>query len=175
MSVLIESEFETIINPYLTNEDDSLIWSTAFKTLISDFEPLCSSEATKHEIFIQIGACSHWLRPHQTRWTAAGGFAAPVGYQGNSRFGHGLPEFDWFVIFYREQKKDRWIHVEKFLGKHKLVCRVALPTRTLRHNQAAIEAIWSPGTPTNPDQKLRMRYGFRKVDSEWKCVMADER
>jgi hypothetical protein len=173
MHVLTESEFESIIQPYLTNEDDSEFWSTVFETLTLDFESLYSNKILKSEIFLQIGACSHWLRPHQTRWTAAGGFAAPVGYQGNSRFGSGLPELEWFVIFRRDQKEKRWTRVEKFYGKHKLICRVALPTRTLRHNQAAIQVIWSPGTPSNPDKKLKILYGFRKVSSEWKCVASD--
>ena len=175
MSVQTETKFESIIRPHLTGEDDPNFWSTAFETLTHDFESLHPSNSSKHEIFIQIGACSHWLRPHRARWTVAGGFAAPVGYQGNSRFGYGLPEFDWFVILYRDQKENRWIQAEKFFGKHKLVCRVPLPTRTLRHNQAAINAIWSPGAPDNPEKKLRMRYGYRKVDGEWKCVFADER
>ena len=174
MSVITESEFESIVRPFLTDEDDPKLWAMVFETLAHDFEALHSIESSKHEIFLQIGACSHWLRPHQTRWTAAGGFAAPVGYQGNSAYGHGLPEFDWFVILYRDQKESRWLQAEKFFGKRKLICRVALPTRTMRHNQAAINAIWSPGTPTNPDRKLEVHYGFRKVAGEWKCVASSE-
>lgn len=174
MSVTTESEFENIVRPFLTDEDDPEFWSTVFETLAHDFETLHSTESSKYEIFLQIGACSHWLRPHQTRWTAAGGFAAPVGYQGNGVYGHGVPEFDWFVILCPDQNEDRWVQAEKFFGKRKLICRVALPTRTSRHNQAAINAIWSPGTPTNPDKKLEVHYGFRKVNGIWKCAASSE-
>src|SRR2546423_5152950 len=174
MIVQAELDFESFILPYLTDEDDPDFWASAFDTLARDFEALYSLDAKKYEIFIQVGACSHWLRPHQTRWTAAGGFAAPVGYQGNSVYGDGLPEFDWFIILHRDQKENRWVLTERFFGKRKLICRVALPTRTARHNQAAINAIWSPGTPSNPDKKLEAHYGFRKVNGEWKCVASNE-
>jgi len=28
-----------------------------------------------------VGACSHWVRPHNSRWNAAGGFVCPDGYK----------------------------------------------------------------------------------------------
>jgi hypothetical protein len=170
------SEFKRIIGPFLAKEDDLEFWVTVFDTLTHEFDSLYSFESHKHEIFFQIGACSHWLRPHQLRWTAAGGFAAPAGYQGNSVYGcNGLPEFDWFVILRRDQQKAKWVQVEKLFGKRKLVCRVALPTRTQRHEQAAINAIWSPGTPTEPRKKCEVLYGFRKSGDAWNCVTSTER
>src|SRR5258708_3339750 len=51
-------------------------------------------------VLVEVGRCSHWLRPHQTRWTADGGFPHPTGY-GSGRGGHslsGLPQFDWSVV-----------------------------------------------------------------------------
>src|ERR1700682_3766865 len=101
MIVQREADFEGWVQPYLTREDDPAFWAVVFETLNRDFDLLYSLESSKDAIFLQVGACSHWLRPHQTRWTAAGGFAAPVGYQGNSLFGCGLPEFDWFIVLNR--------------------------------------------------------------------------
>lgn len=174
MDVLTESEFESLIRPYLSSEDDPNFWVAALGTLVHDFESFYPHESKGYEIFLQVGACSHWLRPHHTRLTAAGGFAYPSGYLGGGFSRDGLPEFDWFVVFHRDRKEDRWVQVDKFFSKRKLVCRVALPTRTSRHNQAAINILWSPGTPDSPDKKRAMYYGFRKVDGEWKCVASGE-
>ena len=174
MIVQTASDFESVIRPYLTDEDDPDFWAAVFDMLARNFESLYSVKSERYETFLQVGACSHWLRPHQTRLTAAGGFAYPSGYLGGGFSRDGLPELDWFVIFHREQKENRWARTGKFFGKRKLVCRVALPTRTLRHNQAVINVLWSPGTPDNPDKKLAMYYGFRKVDGEWRCVVSGE-
>jgi hypothetical protein len=176
----LQQTFRQRIVPYLTAEDDANFWETAFDTLLSDMDAIHPDRSVKHEIFLQIGACSHWVRPHQTRWTAAGGFAWPEGYiqkyrdhWRNSRgpIGHGLPELDWFVLAHWYHKESRWRMVEpKFYGKKKLVLRASLPTRTTRHPQAAIHTIWSPGTPGSPDTQETMFYGFRKRNQEWKCV-----
>ena len=169
---LIQSEFASAIAAHIGREDDPEFWSTVFGTLLRDFELQHFNHAKKNEIFLQIGACSHWLRPHQTQLTADGGFAFPSGYLGGSGFSlNGLPEFDWYLILHRNQNTDRWVLSEKFFGKRKLVCRVALPTRTLRHKQAAIHLMWTPGTPEAPTKKLKMYYGFRKRGREWHCTV----
>ena len=59
MNKQIESEFESAVSHYLINEDDPEFWTTVFETLVRDFELLHFDESKKHEIFIQIGACSH--------------------------------------------------------------------------------------------------------------------
>lgn len=154
MSVLAELNFNGPVRLYLEDEDGPALWAAVFETLAHDFESLYSGGAKGYEIYYQIGACSHWLRPHQTRLTIGGGFAYPGGYGGNDYFGDGLPEFDWYSIIRRDPKEGRWEQVEKFSGKRKLVCRVAVPARTRRHKQAAIDARWSPGTPDNPEKKF---------------------
>ena len=166
--------------PRLSAEDDANFWATVFDTLLTEIEAHYPEMSKKHELFLQIGACSHWLRPHQRRWTAAGGFAWPQGYLQkyqdhvkNSRgpIGGGLPELDWFVLLHWNHEKSEWQPIApKFFGKNKLIFRAALPTRTERHRQAAIHTIWTPGSPEDPDQRKIGLYGFRKRDQEWVCV-----
>ncbi|MEZ5428237.1 MAG: hypothetical protein R2747_18350 [Pyrinomonadaceae bacterium] len=128
----------------------------------------------KDEIFLQIGSCSHWLRPNQTRLTVAGGSAYPAGYDKTINSGYGLPAFDWSELFYFDKRQNIWLRAEGFSGKRKLVCRVTLPNRTRQHNQAAIHLIWFPGSPEDPSQKLKMFYGFRRIDGKWQCVASIE-
>lgn len=172
--VLVETEFDEAIRSRLSEDDDPKLWAAVFDALTGDFESLYAARSAKHEIFLQIGACSHWLRPHQTRLTAAGGFACPTGYLGGDFAWKGLPEFDWFVILHYDRDAKRWESGERFFGKKKLICRVALPTRTRRHSQAAINVLWSPGTPEHPDRKAATFYGFRKIAGDWKCVASGQ-
>jgi hypothetical protein len=149
---------------------------------MSDIEALYPDKTKKQRIFLQIGACSHWRRPHQHRWTAAGGFAWPDGYlqkyEDHTKnswgpIGGGLPELDWFVLIHWNGEEKKWQIVEpKFSGKKKLVFRAAFPTRTGRHQQAAIHTIWIPGTPDQPDKQATKFYGFRKKEQSWECVAA---
>jgi hypothetical protein len=176
----LREEFERIIKMSLTNEDDLEFWTSAFETLIQDVSAFELNECRKYEIFIQIGACSHWLRPHQKRWTAAGGFAWPVGYLQRAEdhiknswgpIGSGLPELDWFVLMHWNRESGEWQMVTpKFFGKKKLILRVALPSNTLRHHQAAIHTIWSPESPELLNRKVEELYGFRKLNGQWQCV-----
>ena len=180
MNEELKQRFMQEVLPYLSAEDDTSFWITAFDTLLSDVEALYPEKSKKQEIFLQIGACSHWLRPHQKRWTASGGFAWPEGYLQknqdhvkNSRgpIGGGLPELDWFVLAHWNREKKEWqLVAPKFFGKKRLVFRAALPTRTRRHRQAAIHTIWEPGSPEHPDKREVRLYGFRKRDQEWACV-----
>jgi hypothetical protein len=87
------------------------------------------------------------------------------------QLGSGLPEFDWFVVVHWNREAKKWQMVTpKFFGKKKLVFRIALPTRSLRHQQAAVHTIWSPGSPDRPDRKIEPLYGFRKLNGQWQCV-----
>jgi len=142
-----------------------------------------SAGGRKESWFLWIGACSHWWRPHQRRWTAAGGFAWPTGYKGVAGYSDGLPEFDWSVILSFDG--ERWKRIDKFSGKKQAILRVAVPartggsvllhltkksmdefsekrtcrglaSRTARHKQAAIHSVWS--TSRQPEF-----YGFRVV------------
>jgi hypothetical protein len=145
----------------LTAEDDLGLWEAASSVLAGEFLQRYDREAKNREWVFLVGVCSHWVRPHQTRWTAAGGFACPEGYR------NFLPELDWSVIF--SYKNQFWTPVQKLPGKNHVVFRIAVPARSARHKQAAVHTKWS--TNQNP-----IFYGFRNVEGNWKCVAAsDER
>jgi hypothetical protein len=143
----------------LAVEDDRDFWRTALAVFADEFIQRRNEKSKSGDWVLVVGACSHWVRPHQTRWTAAGGFASPDGYQ------NFLPEFDWSLIFvFRER---RWIPVEKLPKKLLKVFRVAIPTRTARHKQAAVHTRWLPGSES-------VLYGFRNVNGNWECVAASD-
>jgi hypothetical protein len=147
----------------LTPDDDPLLWTAASGVLIQEFldGPL---KATDN--FLQIGRCSHWLRPHQTRWTAAGGFAWPSGYGGSSAHGrNGLPEFDWSITLRFE--RDTWGPADHPNGKRPTVLRVAIPARTAKHNQAVMDLRWQPA-------KTSIFLGWRKDAAGNWLVAAEE-
>jgi hypothetical protein len=145
----------------LTAGDDPYLWETALTVLADEFLQRYNREARNRNWFFLVGACSHWVRPHNSCWTAAGGFVYPDGYQNN------LPEFDWAVIVSHQNRS--WLPAKKFSGKRPIVFRVAIPSRSVRHKQAAVHTKWS--TSQNP-----VLYGFRKLNGSWKCVAAsDER
>lgn len=167
---LTESSYQELILSHLSDEDDVTFWLAVISTLFRDVEIDLAELHCKSEVYIQIGACSHWLRPHQTRWTESGGFAWPSGYGGAGYSRTGLPEFEWSVSLHRDVKHQTWRPVEKFSGKRHFIFRMALPTRTKRHPQAAIHTIWLPSRPFDGEPKSTRLYGFRKIDGEWNCV-----
>jgi hypothetical protein len=151
---------------HLTPQDDPEAWRAILDVISEEFEERYCKDATREESwFLRIGACSHWWRPHQSRWTAAGGFAWPTGYKGAAGWSNGLPEFDWSVILCFDG--ERWRQVAKFSTKKQIVLRVAVPTRTARHKQAAVHSVWS----TSHQFTL---YGFRHIDGIWTCVAASD-
>jgi hypothetical protein len=163
----IWAQFQPQVVSALAADDDINLWSTAIGHIIADAEFLSVNAKTSRTVFTEIGRCSHWLRPHQTRWTADGGFAWPAGYGGAGYSRSGLPEFDWSLIWQWNADHHKWECTYKPTGKQPLRLRIAIPSRTREHNQAAVHTIWTPGCPTTPKQKLRQFYGFREVDGTW--------
>ena len=150
----------------VTSEDDPRAFKTVLDVISDEFVERYRAERHENESwFLRIGACSHWVRPHQSRWMAAGGFAMAIGYKGASGWSNGLPEFDWSAILCFDGK--RWKRVDKFSGKKQVVMRVAVPTRTARHRQAVVHSVWS----TSHQFTL---YGFRNVHGEWTCVAVSD-
>ena len=140
----------------LSSDDDPELWAVVLDTILADLTP-------EPGMAVEVGRCSHWLRPHQTRWTADGGFAAPVGY-GSGTGGYSckaLPQFDWSVVL--KWSGEAWELAKRESVKHAL--RVAIPARTTVHAQAAIHTIWMTDR-----EKLVRFYGFRKKDNLWKCT-----
>jgi|SRR5580700_11919159 hypothetical protein len=146
--------FETI-EPKLVADDDPALWKAALSVLADEIEQHQPVESRRGVWAMVVGLCSRWVRPHNSRWKAAGGFVYPDGYKDS------VPELDWSVIFVLE--KQEWTSAEKLPGKNIEVFRVAIPARTARHKQAAIHTRWTPKGET-------VLYGFRKVADKWQCV-----
>ena len=154
------------IKPHLTADDDPGLWKLVLYRVLVDAQEAEASNKHPEKQFLKLGSCSHWFRPHQSRWTASGGFAWPSGWHGVAGFARfGLPELDWSVLF--EHVNGEWKPVQKFKSKTHLEIRVSIPARTAKHAQAAIHTLWSP-----PNE--RVFYGFRKKDSEWKLAAKSE-
>ena len=157
------SETKTIafemLEARLMADDDHALWRTALCVLTDEFAQRQAEESHRGVWAMVVGACSHWVRPHNSRWNAAGGFAFPDGYKDF------VPELDWSLVFVF--RNGEWASVEKLPGKNTKVFRVAIPARTARHKQAAIHTRWSPNGET-------VLYGFRKLAEKWQCVAASD-
>jgi hypothetical protein len=164
------TDFEEHVTGQLRPDDDPELWATAVGDVFRDAEYLCGDNPKRRPIGTEIGSCSHWLRPHQMRWTADGGFAYPVGYRGG-RFGSwGLPEMDWSVRLFFNSREHRWtasLPDRRSNPKKLLLLRVSIPSRTALHSQAALHTIWTPGPPPRPKKKVVQFYGYRKIEGRW--------
>jgi hypothetical protein len=163
-----------VIQPFLNADDDPAFWTQAIEVFAADVEFEIAEGGRHRNILMNVEACSHWLRPHQTRWMAAGGFAWPTGYGGTRWSRSGLPQFDWSIELLWNAHSQIWEIASRLKRKRALTFRAALPTRTLRHNQAAIHTIWQRGSPTVPTKKCVRLYGFRKKQQEWTCVASKD-
>lgn len=148
-----------ILEAGLGAEDDREFWRIALSLLTHEFMRRHRAEAKTKTWAMVIGVCSHWIRPHSTRWTAAGGFAYPGGYKDS------MPALDWSLVFLFSGAQ--WIPAPKLPGKRITIFRVAIPARTSRHKQAVVQARWLPGEAV-------IFYGFRKLHGEWRCVAASD-
>lgn len=157
----------------LTSDDDASAWPIIIDRVCSDAEYLCRHNPDSKFVAMTIGCCSHWLRPHQTRWTADGGFAWPTGYVGQRHSRLGLPQHDWDVAVHWHGNEARWQQTDprsRFKPRQILEFRVSVPARTAWHEQAAVFTIWRPGSPPLPKDELIQFYGFRKRDDVWACT-----
>jgi hypothetical protein len=141
-------------------DDDRNFWQTALTVLTDEFLHRYDEKAKNREWVFVVGVCSHWVRPHNSSWkTTAGRFLYPQGYKDS------LPQLDWSVTL--TCKNRQWTRLEKLPGKRLVTFRVAIPARTARHKQAAVNTRWSPGEGT-------AFYGFRQTDGLWKCVAVSD-
>lgn len=143
----------------LTSDDDRNLWRAVLTVITDEFLQRYELEPTNKNWVLVVGACSHWVRPNQNRWIAAGGFADPEGYKDS------LPELDWSVILHFRNRN--WIPIKKLPGKRTRIFRIAIPAHTARHKQAAVRANWTP-------EKETILYGFRNTDGNWECVAASD-
>ena len=147
------------IQPKLAAHDDPALWRAALFVLADEFTQHFAEESGRGVWAMVVGVCSHWVRPHNSRWNAAGGFAYPDGYKDS------VPELDWSAIFVFQNRE--WALSEKLPGKRIKLFRVAIPARTSRHKQATIHTRWEPNGKT-------ILYGFRRVTEIWECVAASD-
>jgi hypothetical protein len=164
MSVHAMNEFNSagpidIVRGRLTADDDVRLWEAALSLLTVEFLRHLDEQPRARDCVFQVGVCSHWVRPHQTRWTAGGGFAYPEGYQNS------LPAFDWYVLL--SYQESRWLNLEKLPSKRSMIFRAAIPARTAKHAQAVIHTKWS-------NSECSVFYGFRKKGDIWSCVAASD-
>jgi len=150
----------------LSAEDDPALWEEVLKILAEDASTVEFIEDGS-PMYAEVGVCSHWLRPHQTRWTAAGGFAYPVGYDGVGFSRTGLPHFDWSVRLQLSPAAMGWVIPEKLPEKGFVSVRVAVPSRTTRHRQAAVHTLW-PARTLHAKRERTVFYGFRNLNGVWK-------
>src|SRR5260370_27480634 len=151
----------------LSAEDAPALWEQVLKALAEDASMV---EAVKDgwQLYAEVGVCSHWLRPHQSRWTAAGGFVYPTGYgygdgKGFNPGRAGLPRFDWSVTLQFSPASMGWVVPVELPTKHFNSVRVAVPSRTARHRQAAVHTLWSPRT-LDAKHERTVFYVFRNLN-----------
>jgi len=154
----------------LAVEDDPALWRQVLRTLAEDASTL-ETVNDGSPLYAEVGVCSHWLRPHQTRWTAAGGFAAPKGYGDGGGGGLplarvGLPRLEWRISLLFNPTAVEWVVPAELPTKHFNSIRVAVPSRTARHRQAAVHTLWSRRT-LDARRIQTVLYGFRNSNGVW--------
>jgi hypothetical protein len=148
--------------------DDRGLWEEVLRVVAEDASVLLV-KGRSSRLYATVGACSHWLRPHQSRWTAAGGFALPTGYGDGEGLLRGIPNLDWSVILEFDHDRPGWASPRQAPAKRFDSVRLAVPSRTARHAQAAVHATWSRGTLDAKNKRI-VFYGFRKSAEGWKLV-----
>jgi len=161
-----------LIEERLGADDDPALWVEMLRAVAEDASVLRARGESK--LYAIVGRCSHWVRPNQTRWTAAGGFAAPFGYGDGEGFRRGLPNLDWSVTLQFNPDPPGWICPLQPPTKRFSSVRLAVPSRTARHPQAAVHGIWSPAT-LDAKHKRTVFYGLRRSEAGWKLVARLER
>jgi len=157
------------IHEKLNADDDGAFWLVVLGAAADDAMALLQRE-NGGPLYALVGLCSHWLRPHQNRWTADGGFALPLGYgDGSGLVLGGLPQFDWSVSLCFDFERHLWRASDEPPPKGHRPVRLAIPARTIRHRQAAVHSIWPSGT-IDRRHKRTVLYGFRRTEKEWKLT-----
>ena len=160
-----------LLEQKLGADDDPALWIELLRAASDDASALLVRGGSR--LYAIVGSCSHWARPHQARWTAAGGFALPEGYGDGEGLLYGIPNLDWNVTLQFGPDQPGWVCPLQPPARGFRSVRLAIPSRTTRHRQAAVHAIWSPGT-LDAKHKRTVFYGFRKSESGWKLVARSE-
>lgn len=160
------------IQPYLSDEDDPALWEAALRTACNDISTEVSESQTKRQVFLIVGPCSSWLRPHQTRWRADDlEFAWPSGYGGVGYSRTGLPELEWCCCFqYDGTDAYTMVDVPHRFKSRQHVLRIAIPTRTVHRRKASINMYWTPGTPRNVRRSVVRIVALSREYAQWNFV-----
>jgi hypothetical protein len=167
------------LTEHLSLEDDPALWVGILRGIAEDAREFA---ILRSKLYVEIGACSHWLRPHKIRWRPPGGspagygLAYPAGYgfaypaeQGSGKgFGGamGLPRFDWSVMLLFIPASGTFETPSAPPTKRFRSARVAVPSRTTRHRQAVVHTLWPSGT-LDARHTRTVLYGFRNVNGVW--------
>jgi hypothetical protein len=160
-----------LVEERLAADDDPGLWVEILRAAAEDASVLRTRSGWR--LYAIVGRCSHWARPHQSRWTAAGGFSLPLGYGDGEGYVGGLPNLDWNVTLEFDPNQPGWVCPLRSPTKRFRSVRLAIPSRTARHRQAAVHAVWSPAT-LDAKQKQTVFYGLRKSGDSWKLVARNE-
>jgi hypothetical protein len=171
MQIEISNPCQTLVDrllPELGQEDDLAFWCVAVKQIVGDALPMLVDYRRKESVLLEIGPCSHWIRPH---WQGKG-TRFPSGYDKtvNGFSYRAPPAFDWSLRWQYLPEKRQWEPVERQPTRRPLVYRIAIPARTTRHDQATVHSIWMPGSPLEPQEKLTIVYGFERSERQWEFV-----
>ena len=161
--------FRSEIGVLLGQEDDAAFWRCAIDRILADTHAMAEAYAGRDSILVEVGRCSHWIRPHTRR---PSGMAWPYGY-GNVGQGFSLkslPQFDWSLRWTRQLESGKWVATQRQASRRPLVQRITIPARTARHPRGTVHTIWLPGSPESPAHKLAWAYGFEKGQSGWQCI-----
>jgi hypothetical protein len=165
------NDFSRDLRAKFTVDDDERLWQAAIDEVFGDAEFLCHQATSRTLVYARVGSCSHWLSPHNNgSWLPDAHYAWPSGYGANGHSILGLPEFDWSLMWRWNNRELSWTPESEYRGKRPLTFRVAVPARTARHIRAVVHALWTPGPPTVPTEKLVQAYGFMRTNSEWECT-----
>ncbi len=161
------------ISSYLSETDDPDLWQAVLRIGCDDISTQVSGTQSTRDVFMVIGPCSSWLRPHQMRWRVGKNeFAWPSGYGGSGNSRTGLPELDWCCAFKYSGPDDyTMIDIPRRFKKRQIVFRIAIPTQTIDRRKVSINMFWTPGTPRDYNKSaIRLLALLRGDTGGWKLV-----
>jgi hypothetical protein len=160
------------IKRHLTDTDDPGLWRVVLNIACDDISAEVAKSKTTRDIFLVVGPCSSWLRPHQTRWRVGDlEFAWPSGYGGVGYSRTGLPELEWCCCFqYSGTDAYTMIDVPHRFKSRQILLRIAIPARTANRRKASVNMIWTPGTPRKSRCSIVRFLAMSRENDRWKLV-----
>jgi hypothetical protein len=162
----------------LTDADDPTLWQLAITAILGRARADTLHYTGKDAIFIEIGCCASWIRPH---WKTASGMTAPIGYNptvfhdgGSAWSFRSLPAFDWSLKWQQDVVSGAMLQARGQPTRRPLTYRICVPARTGRHRQATVHTIWAPSSPDNSTRKWFSVYGFKRTNAKWRCFAQSE-